>query len=82
LSWAKRWLLTDGPDAVSDLFALRVDALKLVVRRVRFMGNLLEACGGPCREATWTAFFRCTVGVLQELGASLYGQLEIQEMGN
>jgi len=41
--------LADGTDAVSDLLALRADALVLQARRVRFLCDLLQACGGLLR---------------------------------
>ena len=38
--------LTDGADALGNLLALRTNALTLLVGRVRFLCELLQACGG------------------------------------
>src|SRR4051794_13248757 len=38
--------LADGADALGNLLALRTDALTLWVCRLRFLGELLQACGG------------------------------------
>ena len=41
-------------DALGDLLSLRADALVLLARRLRFLFELLQACGGLW-GATWPA---------------------------
>lgn len=38
--------LADGADALGHRLSLRADALTLLVCRLRFRGDLLQACGG------------------------------------
>src|SRR6266498_3683803 len=56
--------LADGTDALSDLLSLRAEALVLETRRLRFLCELLQACGG-FGGATWAAFAaaRCLVAM-------------------
>src|SRR5438874_5178827 len=49
--------LADGPDALRDLLSLRAEALVLEARRVRFLCERLQACGG-WGGATWAALVR------------------------
>lgn len=43
--------VADGADALGHLLALRTEAFKLLVCRVRFLCELLQACGGLWRAA-------------------------------
>jgi hypothetical protein len=49
--------LADGPDARRDLRSLRAEALVLEARRLRFLCELLQACGSFW-GATWAALLR------------------------
>ncbi len=56
--------LTDATDALGDLLSLGADALKFLARRLRFLFNLLQACG--CLwGATWAALVRGVARTLQ-----------------
>ena len=58
--------MADGTDALGDLLALRADALKLLARRLRFLCELLQACGGLWGAAR-AALFRRVARALQLL---------------
>ena len=51
-------------DALGDLLSLRADALELLARRLRFLFELLQACGGLW-GATRAALLRRVAGVLK-----------------
>src|SRR5438874_12423848 len=56
--------LADGTDALSDLLSLRAEALVFEARRLRFLCELLQACGGLW-GATRPPFFSCVAGALK-----------------
>src|SRR4029453_2615514 len=56
--------LADATDALGDLLSLGADAFELLARRVRFLCELLQACGGLW-GATRPPFFRRVARALQ-----------------
>ena len=56
--------LADGTDALRDLLSRRAEALVLEARRVRFLCELLQACGGLW-GATRPPFFSCVARALK-----------------